>query len=245
MQPSMANILESDRDRERAATPAKRKLADRDLSPRELEKTEPRPPPGQVNGSHASLARAPTQPAQPKPAPAVVKKRTRHPSVPVWAQMWNQRENRRLHKANFELQKRGPPGVNGSAPPKAERTSRHPSPEATRASTSAPKERSVEVAPKGPEDLLGPWEPCIIGVKPYEEIPKAVADFIFIHVVSNPDNGEIMSRNVQFEIEAKLGTLIDKDTNERVDKYVSTECLLQDTGRIAFKSSMTTVSARW
>jgi hypothetical protein len=244
MQPSMANILEAEPRKERAATPAKRKLADRDLSPRELEKNDVRPPPGQVNGSHASLARSSTQPAQPKPAPVAVKKRTRHPSVPVWAQMWNQRENRRLHKANFELQKRGPPGVNGSAPPKADRTSRHPSPEATRTSSTA-KERPAEVVvPKGPEDLLGPWEPCIIGVKPYEEIPKAVADFIFIHVVSNPDNGEIMSRNVQFEIEAKLGTLIDKDTNERVDKYVSTECLLQDTGRLAFKSSMTTVGAR-
>ncbi|KAH6667068.1 mRNA-capping enzyme subunit beta [Plectosphaerella plurivora] len=242
LSPSMANILEAEPHRERAATPAKRKLADRDLSPRELEKTDVRPPPKQVNGSHASLSRASTQPAQPKPAPAppAVKKRTRHPSVPVWAQMWNQRENRRLHKANFELQKRGPPGVNGSTPAKVDRSSRHPSPEATR--TSIAKERPAEpVALKGPEDLLGPWEPCIIGVKPYEEIPKMVADFIFIHVVSNPDNGEIMSRNVQFEIEAKLGTLIDKDTNERVDKYVSTECLLQDTGRLAFKSSMTTV----
>jgi len=101
----------------------------------------------------------------------------------------------------------------------------------------------MENGPKnGTEDLLGPWEPCIIGVKPYEEVSKTIADFIFINVISNPDNGEIINRGVQFEIEAKLGTLIDKDTNERVDKYVSTECVLQDTGRIAFKSSMSAVS---
>ena len=68
-----------------------------------------------------------------------------------------------------------------------------------------------------------------------------MADFIFIHVVNNPDIKEIASRGIQFEIEAKLGTLIDKDTNFRVDRLLDTECVLHDTGRVAFKSSMTEV----
>lgn len=130
--------------------------------------------------------------------------------------------------------------MNGKHDNAVKQESRHGSPEATR----AVKEKPVENGPKNSaEDLLGPWEPCITGVKPLEEVSKAIADFIFIHVVNNRDNGEILSRGVQFEIEAKLGILIDKDTNERVDKYVTTECVLQDTGRIAFRSSMTAVSS--
>lgn len=70
-----------------------------------------------------------------------------------------------------------------------------------------------------------------------------MADFLFIHVINNQDMQEITSRGIQFEIEAKLGTLIDKDTNQRVDRFVTTECILDDNGRVAFKSSMTEVSA--
>lgn len=81
------------------------------------------------------------------------------------------------------------------------------------------------------------------GVKPSEEIAKSVADFLFIHVINNEDIQEITSRKINFEIEAKLGTLIDKDTNLRVEKGVRTECILRDNGRTAFKSSMNEVSS--
>jgi hypothetical protein len=75
-----------------------------------------------------------------------------------------------------------------------------------------------------------------------EELSKNVADFLFIHVINNQDMQEITSRGIQFEIEAKLGTLIDKDTNQRVDRFVATECVLDENGRVAFRSSMTEVS---
>lgn len=65
---------------------------------------------------------------------------------------------------------------------------------------------------------------------------------MFLNVVRNPDIGEIVSRNVQFEIEAKVGILISKDTNERVKLPVLTECVLADTGRVAFQSNMSEVS---
>lgn len=81
-----------------------------------------------------------------------------------------------------------------------------------------------------------------MGVKPAEEVSKVIADFLFIHVVNGNDIQEVLSRGIEFEIEAKLGTLIDKDTNHRVDRGLESECILQDTGRIAFKSSMTEVS---
>ncbi|OLN96935.1 mRNA-capping enzyme subunit beta [Colletotrichum chlorophyti] len=223
--PSVSNMVEP--ERERAATPAKRKLADRDLSPQELERKEPRPPPAEVNGG-TSLSRS----------PVMQRRRKVHPTPPIWAQTWNARENKRLKLANFELQKRGPPSVNGKTEPKQDSKSRHTSPEAAR-STAPP----VQEPPKS-ESLLGPWEESILGTRPYEELSKTIADFLFQNVVLHPDSGEILGRGVQFEIEAKMGQLIDRDTNSRVERAIGTECVLHDTGRLAFKSSMTEVQHR-
>lgn len=68
-----------------------------------------------------------------------------------------------------------------------------------------------------------------------------VADFLFVHVVNSEDMGEVRSREIKFEIEAKLGTLIDKDTNHRISRGIESEVVLQDNGRTAFRSSMTDV----
>lgn len=89
--------------------------------------------------------------------------------------------------------------------------------------------------------LLHPWEESVTGDKPYEELSRKVADFLFVNVVSNPNMIEIQGLGVQFEIEAKLGTLISKDTNQRIALPVASECILQDNGRVTFKSSMTEV----
>lgn len=149
------------------------------------------------------------------------------------------------NQANFVLQKRAHSHINGKIDgvAKADRRSRHTSPEAARTSASNASKPPPPPPPAepGPQDILGPWEASITGVKPYEEISKTVADFIFIHVINNPDIKEITGRGIQFEIEAKLGTLLDKDTNFRVDRLLDTECVLHDNGRVAFKSSMTEV----
>lgn len=87
---------------------------------------------------------------------------------------------------------------------------------------------------------LGPWEGSITGETPHAGISKAVADFLFDYVISHPDRGEIEGRNVQFEIEAKLGKLLDKSSNRRVQLPVDSECVLRDEGNwLQFKSSMT------
>lgn len=94
-----------------------------------------------------------------------------------------------------------------------------------------------------PQHHLGAWEESILGTRPYEELSKQVADFLFKNISLHPDSGDIIGRGVQFEIEAKMGLLIDRDTNERVEKFIGSECILHDTGRLAFKSSMTAVSS--
>lgn len=222
---------------ERAVTPAKRKLDDRNLSPKELEHKESRPAPGELNGAHINNTQRTSSPA------AVKTKRVRQTQPPIWAQSAQSLGNKLPSQANFVLQKRVHSHINGKTDgaSKAEQSSRHASPEAARTSTSAASKSAPPVAEPGPADILGPWEASITGIKPYEEISKTVADFIFIHVINNPDIKEIVSRGIQFEIEAKLGTLIDKDTNFRVDRLLDTECVLHDTGRVAFRSSMTEV----
>ncbi|KAH7166312.1 putative mRNA capping nucleoside-triphosphatase [Dactylonectria macrodidyma] len=221
-------------DSDRAVTPAKRKLEDRDLSPRELEHRETRPPPGEVNGGHvprqARSSHSSSSPVMPR------KKRLRRPAPPIWAQSARSLGKSMPNHANFVLQKRAHVPVNGKHEGSA-RPSRHASPETTR--SHQPSHSQPSPAEPGPQDILGPWEASITGVKPYEEMSKTVADFLFINVINNEDMQEITSRGIQFEIEAKLGTLIDKDTNHRVDRLLESECVLHDNSRLAFRSSMT------
>lgn len=226
-------------DSDRAITPAKRKLEDLNMSPGELEYKESKPPPGEVNGGYAERIKKSASPVMPR------KTRVRHSQPPVWALSIHTLGKKLPSSANFVLQKRIhshiQPAVNGrhGSTVKTEHTSRQASPETRRN-----QHTSVStVSPPNPQDQLGPWEASITGVKPSEELSKNVADFLFIHVINNQDMQEITSRGIQFEIEAKLGTLIDKDTNRRVDRSVATECILDGNGRVAFKSSMTEVSA--
>ncbi|TQV97024.1 mRNA capping nucleoside-triphosphatase [Cordyceps javanica] len=249
------------------ATPAKRKLDDRSMSPSELEHRNSRPPPGDVNGqgserSQAAPRDAPqesikqepvkeeldqensiiegsvneeltyttkqsTTSALPEPDEDTVRICRSEP--PVWALSLRTLGKALPKHANYVLPQRAytPPQEDAKGP----RDSNSSDADGSRAES--PPE------PPGPQQFLGPWEASITGVKPYEEMARAVADFLFIHVINAQDAQEISSRGIEFEIEAKLGTLIDKDTNHRVEKLIESECVLRDTGRVAFQSSMT------
>ena len=88
-----------------------------------------------------------------------------------------------------------------------------------------------------------PWEPSIENQKPIDVFSKTVGDFLFFNVLTNGHMEEIRSRGVQLEIEAKLGTIIDKATNDRIFLPVKAgECVMGEEARIAFRSSMTEVS---
>lgn len=68
---------------------------------------------------------------------------------------------------------------------------------------------------------------------------NTIADFLFHHVILPADLDEMTNRGVKFEIEAKLGTLVDKQNNMRVRLPVESECILSE--GLAFRSSMTEV----
>lgn len=173
----------------------------------------------------------PQAPAQ-QPAP---RKRIRYTEPPIWAQSV---------KVKGLSSLRGPVKINGKQLAEVTHTAATSSPPAKQngihqASHADNAELSDAVRVSR---VLGPWEESITNTKPSEQMTKLVADFLFLNVVSRDDFGELSSRGIEVEIEAKLGQLIDKDTNDRLRLPIMTECILQDTSRISFRSSMTEVS---
>ena len=98
---------------------------------------------------------------------------------------------------------------------------------------------------------LGPWEPSILNIIPSEELTRVVSDWLFEHVVLREDvgvgpAGGAADQGAVLEIEAKIGQLMDKNTNDRIRIPVLNECVVSHTDpnlKIAFKSSMTEVSS--
>ncbi len=156
-------------------------------------------------------------------------KRRRHEEIPIWARRAKNTTPLPKHAANPKSIIGNPGGLlnghstNGLAQPVAQ---------------------SKQEA-NGP---LGPWEPSINNLIPHEELTRAISDFLFLNVVSVPGIGEpVVSCGIsgQLEIEAKLGKIIDRKTDERLQLPILTESVINDspTGLdVAFESSMTEVS---
>lgn len=239
---------------ERASTPAKRKMDDRDLKPEDLDRQEPRPPPFQANGTHIPTTSSRPPAAHSSNSPMPPRRKPRYAAPPSWAQPHGHNE---LRNANYVLRKSATNHnhVNGTAEsnsvPRQERaTSRHVSPEASRSNTQvvAPSQ-GPPPAPLVPKPhLLGPWEVSLSNQPPFDEMSKTVADFLFFHVVNNRGAEELHGRpGIQFEIEAKLGCLMDKDPQRQGARYQlpirSEVVLMEDKNAYAFSSSMTEVSS--
>ncbi|KAI0380309.1 mRNA triphosphatase CET1 [Hypomontagnella monticulosa] len=235
-------------------TPAKRKLEQRDLAPEELENGRKPPPPPQMNGNHAV------------PLPVTVqasgmsvmsrRRRTKYDQPPIWAQNARERGQPMIKSRNFAMkhhtrQQASAGGlVNGNnqnetgGNTKSEHVSRHASPETTRATVGTKSEEPNHVNFRDPLVFNGlpfPWEPSIGNETPKNILCREVADFLGINVLQFPGFEEVHNRGAQFEIEAKLGVIIDKATNDRIyfPQIKAGECVLNDGGRVAFRSSMT------
>ncbi|KAK4237523.1 CYTH-like domain-containing protein [Achaetomium macrosporum] len=229
---------------ERAATPAKRKLDDRELRPDELEKRDARPPPFEDRNSRPAYTDAGSSVQRPTVPMTTLKKRRVHQVVPPWAQSLKDQAPSHPNRVLYQPIPQKGTQVNGKPdrqPARPDRMqSRHASPEEKRSMASITPAPSVAPDAVNQWGPLGPWEASITNSVPQESFTKAIADFIFQYVILNQDRGEIQSRGVKFEIEAKLGMLIDKATNHRVDLPVLSECILSDSGNwLGFRSSMT------
>ncbi|KAI5821286.1 CYTH-like domain-containing protein [Pyronema omphalodes] len=87
------------------------------------------------------------------------------------------------------------------------------------------------------------WEPSIVNEKPYDEIIRRVADFLWSNVIlrDDPALANTGPDAPVIEIEAKLGHIIDKTTNDRLRLPIASEAVLsnEDGLRMQFRSSMT------
>ncbi|KAI1324658.1 mRNA triphosphatase CET1 [Xylariaceae sp. FL0255] len=238
---AMANSSEPQWD----TIPAKRKIDDRDLRPDEMENPRQPPPPPKMNGHRA----VPPQPPPRSSASPIMtrKRRVRHSTAPVWAQSGRKRTLGASRNYTYKYhQGSATPGsalANGtpSALIKSETLSRHASPEMARAATHPIKDEGNHAGNVPLASTAFPWEPSLENNKPMDVVYKSVADFLVFHALQGASFEELGARGAQFEIEAKLGTIIDKATNDRIElrSVRAGECVIAEDARVAFRSSMT------
>lgn len=197
-------------------------MDDRDVKQEDLEQQEPRPPPF-ANGSHRPQSSSRPIAAHHADATMSARRRPRHARAPVWALLYDRQQ---LKNGNHYLRKPtiNHPHVNGSAQSsnaiaRPERAgSRHVSPEASRASVQGLVATQPAPAPAQPPkpQMLGPWEPTIANVTPFNDVVQSVADFLFLNVVHPSELTNLHGTpGVHFEIEAKLGYLATGHGGER------------------------------
>ncbi|KAJ9661111.1 hypothetical protein H2201_006662 [Coniosporium apollinis] len=80
---------------------------------------------------------------------------------------------------------------------------------------------------------LPTWEPSITAITPYDELSRRVCDFLYPFAIQTYPGASL-------EIEAKIGTLLDRYSHQRVELPVLSETVL-DSARMSctFQSSMT------
>lgn len=205
-----------------------------------------------VENSGHSLNTAPLHPQS-------TSRKRRHEEPPIWAQ--SSRKGRRtnpflgkdgvgLSKAAASIKREAPmPKAlhpQGSQPPPINHEGNGPIPSSNVAQLPRAQPKVDEVRP------FGSWEPSILNIIPSEEVTRVLSDFLFTEVVMRDDVGVALAgggkaQGAVLEIEAKLGQLIDKNTNDRIRIPVMSECVVCRTDpnlRIAFKSSMTEAQHR-
>ncbi|RFU30352.1 hypothetical protein B7463_g5994, partial [Scytalidium lignicola] len=212
---------------------AKRKIEDRSSVAEESRRFESPQIKQEINGNYQMQSTVQSSPGQPP------KKRVRYTEPPIWARSVTGRPKR------YGPIPTNPSKLNGKQMASHYTTS-GPTSTGVRAESNGTKQhtqlatsQSIRHIETSTPELLGQWEPSILGTRPTDAMTKLLADWIYLKVVSRADIGELSSRGVEVEIEAKLGQLIDSDTNQRYYIPVQSECILAETGRVRFVSSMT------
>ena len=206
----------------------KRKMEDRDAPTEQPQRVGQPDSKSQINDNRRTPSGSTSSPKQPP------KKRIRYREPPIWAQSVIGRSKSILGVAKVNNK------VNGTQP--IAKLPVQVAPPPVEVDINGHNQGAHVVGQvEDPSRILGPWEESITGKKPFEDMTKIVADWLYVNVVSRNDLGELASRGVEVEIEAKIGQLIDKDTNQRYTLPILSECILRENPCIGFKSSMTEV----
>ncbi|KAL8870582.1 MAG: hypothetical protein Q9174_003408 [Haloplaca sp. 1 TL-2023] len=171
----------------------------------------------------------------------VPKSRVRYREVPIFARSirppgrpgpssYGSSASVPISTLNSEKQPRPPPLVSAA-------------PEANGNSTT---NNNAVQSPLDPTGILGSWEPTITNVIPGEELTREIMNYLVgtimrMNGVTYGPAGGTAGGGAMVEIEAKIGQIIDKNTNDRLRIPVSTECILNRNDpslRTVFKSSM-------
>ena len=216
---------------------------------------EQQPPAGQITSqSPAPLpANAPTRPSP--IAKGSVKRSASHLSdakspphkrprgeIPRWAQ--SARGNRPLRF--IDAPQRNPQSRQHQMPPRPNGNAGPGGPQHVQPQPGRPHGNAGNVASGGPQHAqpqpgVQEWESSIGNILPFEDLTRSICDWIMKTIGERP-----APYGSTWEIEAKVGTIRDKETGERfIIPPVATETLLTDGTRgIRFESSMNIVSSR-
>lgn len=178
---------------------------------------------------------------QSEPSPKRLKPKKQRPTeVPMWAKRWTKEWQNQFGGRNGYIVKAHPDSPSHATPPRAPPLGPPPT-NMPQKSSPAPAAQQIPVRPSTAVSDRPPGrvEHTYTNIRQLDELTRRVMDFLFYTVI---DNGliESMGPGMEIEVEAKLGTIVNKNTEDRIDIPVANECVLMD-GRlpIAFRSSMT------
>lgn len=185
------------------------------------------------------------------------RKRYTQETMPIWARSWPDfvKFKKMYPEGVFHgvpvasiggpVQETVQPQVNGNASQQHHiNGGRVPSSAAPQHHTNGGREQSSAAPPPPGDDLSAlfglPFAPNINAITPPAPITKQIADFLYVTVIARGDWNQLMSHKIAIEVEAKLGTLIDKSTNQRLELPIASEAVLTHgmSSKVAFRSEM-------
>lgn len=188
-----------------------------------------------ANSRKRSLESATSENSQQPPPP----KRRKHETPPVWAQRFDRSKEKVYTGPRLAMPLRSQP----AAPSATIQRSVTPADIKIEHKTEQKVNGRQPTPPAGPDrswqqELPRGWEPNFDTIVPHNDIVMEIADRIFDNIVECPFQ---LPEGSKWEIEAKLGHLIDQNTGERLILPIRSECVLDPgwvPGNVRFDSKM-------
>ena len=172
------------------------------------------------------------------------KARRRYDEPPIWAK----RSPRNPYLGKGEAGYQAPSSRNGNqrvavTPPVQIPAPRPSAPQMNGHTASGSAQPQGEEKARNSQLLQMPWEPTFTDVAPSDELLREVANYLYIEMLRRPDLGAGDTKVGSIEIEAKIGTLVNRGSNDRIRLPVTTMTVLtRDYSRdLRFESFMTEV----